>query len=168
MKKNIVIAILGIILVGQSVIFWASKSPKQPLVTPEVITDGAASSLAIAAETQNQVCCNIPFQMAWLREHLEKTICVLEKKYHLEPLTSPFPESQINTKPLATPYELPDCGSLKLDTEALKTSDGLQKLAGQMDLCSSKASKINTSMETRIDNFYKRLQRLEPMLEQEN
>jgi len=168
MKKNVVIAILGIILVGQSVIFWVSKSSAQPSVTPEVITDGAASSLAIAAETQNQICCNIPSQMAWLREHLEKTICVLEKKYHLEPLTTCFPESQVNTKPLATPYELPDCHSLKLDTDALKTSVGLQKLAGQMDLCSTRATMINNSMEVRIDNYYKRIQRLEPLLEKEN
>jgi hypothetical protein len=167
MKKNVVIAVLGIVLVGQSVIFWVSKPSAKASVSTETITDGAASSLAVAAETQNQICFEFPTQMAWLREQLEKTISVLEKKYQLEPLAGRFPESHIKTEPFVTPYEQPDCHSLGLETDALKTSDGLQKLAAKMDLCSSRATMINNSMNARIENFSQRLQRLEPLLEQD-
>jgi len=168
MKKNIVIAILGIVIVGQSVFFWVSKSSAQNPVTPEVITDGAASALAIAAETQNQICCDIPVQMAWLRKHLEKIIIMMEKKYHLEPLPTRIPVYQEDTRPFVTPYEPPDCHSLGLDTDVLKTSVGLHELAAKMDLRSTSIGMINNSMEYRIDNFYQRLKRLESMLEQEN
>lgn len=167
MKKNFLIAIFGIILIGQSVVFLGCAHTSVTSDTPKEITDGAASALAIAAETQNQICCTVPSQMAWLREQLEKTICVLEKKYQLEPLTVSFRESQVKLDPFVTPYESPDCHSLGLETDALKTSDGLHRLAAKMDLCSSRAHMINNSMNARIENFSKRLQRLEPLLEKD-
>lgn len=171
MKKNVVISMLGVVLVVQSVIFWGCKSSAETVaaITPpeQGITDTAASALAIAAETQNQFCCDAPSEIVWLREHLEKTICILEKKYQLEPLASRLPESNLELKPLVTPYEPPDCHALGLDTDGLKTSIGLQKLAAKMDLSTKRASMMNNSMNVRIENYSKRLQRLEPLLEQD-
>ncbi len=169
MEKNSVIAVLFIVITTQSILLYrTAQLPKQTTVTPEVITDEAASALAIAAETQDQICCNIPVQMAWLRKHLEKIIIALEKKYHLEPLPTRPPVYQEDIRPFVTPYEPPDCHSLGLDTDVLKTSVGLHELAAKMDLRSTSIELINNSMEYRIDNYYQRLKRLEPMLEQEN
>ncbi len=177
MRKNIVITVLVIAAVVQSVLLYrATQLSKQ-----NTITRNAADSLAFAAETQYRRCHELSQQTAWLRRHLEKTISVLENKYNLEPMPVQLPGQNFELRedlkihrpprpaePFAVPYQSLDYSVLIKDPNTLRTNIGLQRLAALMNLSSASASMANNSMETRIDNFYQQLQRLEPMLEQEN
>lgn len=169
MRKNIVIAILMVIVAGLSILLYREKRHSKLFVV----------KVLPAVERYREVSTDLPSEIVWLRRHLEKTISILEAEHNLEPMPVKNPwgnfelreELKVNRppqppQPFVIAYEKPKYHPFCADPNELGTEKGLYRLEAMINLGSASVMFASTDMETLIDNFYQRLQRLEPKIEE--
>lgn len=164
MKKNIVIAILVIVAVGQSVLLYRARQFSKTFIV----------EMLPVVEKQRQVCDDLASQVNWLRRHLGETISALEADHNLEALPVYDPshvqeEMKIGRprppQPFAIAYEKPKNMSYNEYTIDYRSKEGLSKLSCLIETTSLFALNSTLFIEGYIDNFYQRLQRLQPLIE---
>ena len=168
MQKNIVIAILIIIIAGLSISLYREKQ----------FSKTSVAKMLPAVERYHEVSADLPSLIVWLRRHLEKTISILEAEHNLEPMPVESPWGNLELReelkihrpprppqPFVIAYEKPEYRPLCADPNELGTEIGLKRLEAMINFGSAGVMLVTTDMETLIDNYYQRLQRLEPKIE---
>ena len=169
MAKNIVISILMVVVAGLSISLYREKRYSKTFVV----------KVLPAVERYREVSAELPSQIWWLRRHLEKTISMLEAEHNLEPkpVKNPWGNLELREElkrhrpprppqPFVMAYEKPEYRPLCADPNELGTEIGLKRLEAIINLSSASVILASSDMETLIDNFYQRLQRLEPEIEE--
>lgn len=168
MRKNIVIAILMVIIAGLSILLYrATRYPKTFVV--EVLP---------ALEEQRQVCETLRQQVNWLRRNMENPITELEKKYNLEPAPDRFEETlDVRDKeiyrerkkqmPFVFPYKEEYSMSYDLLPEKLKTIKGFRDLTPMIQFTNLYSKQEINSANEDIAFYFERLKQLGVIIKKE-
>ena len=166
MRKNITIAILMVIVAGLSISLYRARRYPKTFV----------AEMLPAVEKQRQICDDLASQVDWLRKHLEKTISELEAEYNLEPMPVYDPYNileEMKTSrprppvPFVVAYEKLQNQPYDTYTIDFRNEEGLCKLSCLINTTSLFALNSTGHTEGYIDNFYQRLQRLEPIIKKD-
>ncbi len=126
----------------------------------------AAETMGKNAMGQLQLSVQLCDQIVWLREHLQKTLSLLERQHKVRALSAKLEEDMIALTPFVTPYERTYSPYVGLDADInfATTSTGIRTIADFMQDCTKKVERVNSTGDRRIDNFSQRLKNLEPYL----
>ncbi len=166
MQKNIIIAILMVTIVGLSVSLHREMRFSKTVI----------HQMPVPIEKQSRLCSDLASQVLWLRRHLEKTLNVLESERDLEPIPVQTPYSLKGEEKYPSeyvrdpdffvmPYQKPEYRPFTTDPNEFGTEIGFGRAMGKINLNSLSALFSTAETEFLIDNFYQRLQRLEPLIE---